>query len=201
MRQSSASEPQSKSAKPVTSHSGAALGRAWRRLPLKRPLTNTHTRAVMYNCKRCGWTGEVNGRPRCLPCCALATAAWRKANPEKKRDLSRRMEKKLRTERPEETAAKKRAKYRRNLPRYRARYAKRAEWLRVGNVTKEELVSLHESVSGKCFYCGVSVSGRFKPSDPRGFDHVIPRSKGGIHTIANLVVCCRSCNERRSDRN
>lgn len=30
-----------------------------------------------------------------------------------------------------------------------------------------------------------------------GIDHVIPRSKGGPHTLNNLVACCNSCNSRK----
>lgn len=39
----------------------------------------------------------------------------------------------------------------------------------------------------KCRYCGC-VDGPFE------FDHVVPHSRGGLDTIANLVVACRACN-------
>lgn len=42
----------------------------------------------------------------------------------------------------------------------------------------------------RCQYCG------------RGaecLDHVIPRSKGGLHTWENVVACCRACNVRKAD--
>lgn len=30
-------------------------------------------------------------------------------------------------------------------------------------------------------------------------DHLIPISKGGTHAIKNLIVCCRKCNENKSN--
>ena len=50
-----------------------------------------------------------------------------------------------------------------------------------------------------CPYCGVVMNrdrgwnGRQAPSR----DHRIPVSRGGAHTIDNLLVCCRSCNEEK----
>lgn len=155
---------------------------------------------VVYACRKCGWSGEVSGRPRCLACYARRTAEWRSANPEKKKGLKRRMDKKLRTERPEKAAARVRAKRERNPEHYRAKYATRMAWLRAGDVTLEQLAVLTGASGSVCRYCGKSVKTRCCPTDPRGFDHVIPRSKGGRHTIGNMVVCCGPCNERRSDR-
>lgn len=43
-----------------------------------------------------------------------------------------------------------------------------------------------------CFYCGSS----FKVE----LDHVIPLSRGGYHSIGNLVSACRSCNASKNDR-
>jgi 5-methylcytosine-specific restriction endonuclease McrA len=46
-----------------------------------------------------------------------------------------------------------------------------------------------------CQYCG----GRFKTRD-LNIDHVIPRSRGGRDTWANLVCACISCNIRKGNR-
>jgi 5-methylcytosine-specific restriction endonuclease McrA len=44
---------------------------------------------------------------------------------------------------------------------------------------------------GHCQYCG-------KPGDT--VDHVLPKSRGGRHEWVNVVVACRGCNGRKSDR-
>lgn len=51
-----------------------------------------------------------------------------------------------------------------------------------------------------CVYCGVKVvqSRQYKPNQAT-IDHVIPLSKGGTHTIDNVVTSCQSCNSTKSD--
>lgn len=44
----------------------------------------------------------------------------------------------------------------------------------------------------RCQYCGAGAE---------CLDHVIPRSKGGVHTWENVVACCRACNARKADFN
>ncbi|ALF53994.1 HNH nuclease [Nostoc piscinale CENA21] len=43
-----------------------------------------------------------------------------------------------------------------------------------------------------CQYCG--------SSKRLTLDHVIPRSKGGLHTWDNVVTACERCNSRKGDR-
>lgn len=43
----------------------------------------------------------------------------------------------------------------------------------------------------RCQYCGASAE---------NIDHVIPRSKGGLHSWDNVVAACRPCNTRKRDR-
>src|SRR5262249_59343488 len=43
----------------------------------------------------------------------------------------------------------------------------------------------------QCQYCGAAAE---------NIDHVIPRSKGGLHTWENVVAACRPCNTRKEDR-
>ena len=42
-----------------------------------------------------------------------------------------------------------------------------------------------------CQYCG---------SNAENLDHVVPRSRGGMHTWENVVAACRKCNTRKGDR-
>lgn len=46
-----------------------------------------------------------------------------------------------------------------------------------------------------CQYCGTRVS---MASGTR--DHVLPRSRGGQDTLANVVTACTACNGRKGDR-
>ena len=43
----------------------------------------------------------------------------------------------------------------------------------------------------RCQYCGAAAE---------SIDHVIPRSRGGMHTWDNVVAACRPCNVRKRDR-
>ncbi|MBO0730843.1 MAG: HNH endonuclease [Acidimicrobiaceae bacterium] len=43
----------------------------------------------------------------------------------------------------------------------------------------------------RCQYCGASAE---------NIDHVVPRSKGGMHSWDNVVAACRPCNSRKRDR-
>jgi 5-methylcytosine-specific restriction endonuclease McrA len=47
----------------------------------------------------------------------------------------------------------------------------------------------------QCAYCYTPMSPRDKT-----LDHIIPRSRGGMHGVGNVVVCCRSCNSRKHAR-
>lgn len=45
--------------------------------------------------------------------------------------------------------------------------------------------------SHRCQYCG---------STAESIDHVVPRSRGGLHSWDNVVAACRPCNTRKEDR-
>ena len=148
---------------------------------------------MIYQCKKCGWSGEVKTRPRCLPCVARAVREWRRGNPEKVKAQKARYDKRFRLERPDKYRAKRRRYY---LPKTaRKAYEKRAAWLKQGTVTKCDLQEIYKLHNGLCVYCGSAVTPRYTPTDPRGFDHVKSRFSGGKHEKENIVVCCRKCNE------
>ncbi len=43
----------------------------------------------------------------------------------------------------------------------------------------------------RCQYCGLAAE---------SIDHVVPRSRGGLHAWDNVVAACRRCNTRKEDR-
>lgn len=43
----------------------------------------------------------------------------------------------------------------------------------------------------RCQYCGAQAE---------NIDHVVPRSRGGMHTWENVVAACRRCNAAKGDR-
>jgi hypothetical protein len=54
---------------------------------------------------------------------------------------------------------------------------------------------IYERDGGMCAYCGKSI-----PYSAATVDHVVPLSQGGESTWDNLVNCCSSCNQRKSNR-
>lgn len=51
--------------------------------------------------------------------------------------------------------------------------------------------------NGKCLYCGKKIEWR---SGDFTLDHVIPRSLGGTTDWSNIVSCCFSCNQEKSNK-
>lgn len=47
----------------------------------------------------------------------------------------------------------------------------------------------------ECQYCGVYVNG-----ERVTIDHILPKSRGGKHEWTNVVLSCKRCNAKKSDR-
>lgn len=59
-------------------------------------------------------------------------------------------------------------------------------------VTAADWRRLCERHRNQCFYCG--------EARPLTQDHIIPLTRGGRHSIGNLVPACKSCNSRKNAR-
>jgi 5-methylcytosine-specific restriction endonuclease McrA len=55
--------------------------------------------------------------------------------------------------------------------------------------------NIYEHYGHQCVYCG----GKFHPKD-LNLEHVVPRSRGGPSTWANIVSSCVSCNLKKGDK-
>ena len=61
-----------------------------------------------------------------------------------------------------------------------------------GDVTTQQLLELQQSYKS-CYWCETSLK-----NVKVNIDHYIPLSKGGLHTLSNLVVSCSSCNMKKN---
>jgi 5-methylcytosine-specific restriction endonuclease McrA len=139
----------------------------------------------MKMCTGCGETKALDaftvdtrlrsGRgSRCRTCARAASEDWLKRHPEKHYQYI----KAWRQRDPERYRHWARIRY--------ARY-KGAE----GVVTKRDWDRLLRRYRGCCAYCGAPSVGQ---------DHIIPLSRGGRHSIGNVLPCCRSCNSSKHTR-
>lgn len=104
---------------------------------------------------------------------------WKRANREHYRDTYRKW-----VQTPNGRAAIRRGAHRRRI-----------RLLAVTNdVTTAQIAELMQRQT-HCAYC----KKKFTDKLPSTIDHVIPVSKGGPHTISNLVLACRPCNSSKHD--
>jgi len=76
---------------------------------------------------------------------------------------------------------------------YRARHPERVKKSLAGWHAKHPTYEreLFDEYVGLCAYCQESAT---------TLDHVVPISKGGAHSKANLVPACKSCNSSKHDK-
>lgn len=101
---------------------------------------------------------------------------------------------KWRRENRTELSAQKRQWRKANPEKHKAIKARRRahEGAAVGEVTEEQWEAKVAAYGGLCAYCRGEMERVTQ-------DHVIPLSKGGPHTIDNLVPACGSCNSRKGN--
>lgn len=82
-------------------------------------------------------------------------------------------------------------------PEYRAKEIERRELRKTpayndGSLTPRIIQRLFAATT-RCPYCKQPMTPRQK-----SLDHVVPRSKGGTHSLLNVIVCCIPCNTRKA---
>ncbi len=61
-------------------------------------------------------------------------------------------------------------------------------------ITKEELQQLYAE-NPSCAYCELQLA-----KEEITLDHATPLSRGGTHSIDNLVICCSNCNSLKGTK-
>lgn len=67
-----------------------------------------------------------------------------------------------------------------------------------GTITKHSLDALLQIQNNQCFYCKKDLS--LLTNRETHLDHYIPLSKGGAHSITNVVWSCSTCNLIKHDK-
>ena len=158
-----------------------------------------------FICKTCGeltppelhqWSkvNSCNGKKRwkrsahCKPCLSQKSLQNQTKDPQKYKKIKERQREYrriLQQTNPEKFKNDKRKTKVRRV----ARQLKQSD----GSVTQEECYRILNS-RNDCLYCGAILD-----KENRSLDHLEPLSKGGLHSTANLVVCCRTCNIKKRD--
>ena len=103
----------------------------------------------------------------------------------------------------ERLRAKSKQHYNDNKAEYSARARIRALKIKeFDKIPQSEYDALFESQNGFCAYCGkeLKTDGKWTDPDFYNLDHIYPVSKGGIHTLGNLVYSCHKCNMEKETK-
>jgi len=57
-------------------------------------------------------------------------------------------------------------------------------------VKPQDLVQMFNGQEGECYYCRVDLT-----TETLSIDHKVPLSPDGHHSLSNLVLCCKDCNQ------
>lgn len=85
----------------------------------------------------------------------------------------------------------------------RSKAKRRAAKKGAGHVESVSPRKVFERAGWRCQICGIKTPSKYRGtfrSDAPELDHVIPVSRGGAHTYANVQCACRACNGWKSDR-
>ncbi len=122
---------------------------------------------------------------------------WLMNNPERARLSHKRRAARYRKNHPERCAASEKRWRELNPERWRElhRIASLKHWRKfrttsIHDLTEQQWISIQMIFGYRCAYCG-------KKPKKLTQDHVIPVSRGGSHTISNVVPACASCNSRK----
>ena len=64
----------------------------------------------------------------------------------------------------------------------------------VNDFTHQQWITLQEVFKHRCAYCGCRAKGHLTQ------DHITPLSKGGAHTLSNIIPACQKCNSKKGTK-
>lgn len=155
----------------------------------RRWVANGHheLRVSAPHCKRCGapMAGKMMTAAYCTKACKLAASEGRRRRDDHARYIKER-----------ERRIAYAIEYAKQNPHVgqAAKRKRKALMASAGmfRVSTRDWSRLVQRYGGRCFYCEVEA--------PMTMDHVVPISRGGTHSIGNLLPACAKCNSSKRHR-
>jgi 5-methylcytosine-specific restriction endonuclease McrA len=148
-----------------------------------------HRKAHPYS----SWTEAQKERHR------IRRRKWSQLNGEKQREVWRKSARKRFADAPDKVREVQRKRYRAHPEIRQASSAKRRALKAKAAINLNQITAWMAAIKAKpfvrCYYCDSKVS-----TNHIHFDHMIPLSRGGPHSIENLCVSCVLCNLTKKAR-
>lgn len=140
-------------------------------------------------CASCSQPLGINKRPHAIYCDRKCKASASEKRRPKRDDHARYLNER-------EQRLQSVSRYQRENPHVPKRAKRKRKALIAGAgvfvVSSRDWLRLVRRYDGRCFYC--------KADGRMSMDHVIPISRGGRHSIGNLVPACVTCNSSKRNR-
>lgn len=146
-------------------------------------LNRSGNKSMRYVCKTCIYETRKKSDPLLLEKQREANRRRYKEDPER----SRLNAKAWKVANPDKVAKHEKT--------YRAKRLERCAAQSDGTLTQSFVRGLFAKAK-VCCYCGYE----FQKSKEKSLDHIVPLSKGGLHSASNVDICCVLCNSRKSDK-
>lgn len=122
---------------------------------------------------------------------AINGANWVAKNPEKSRLLAAARQRKFRKQNPQKAFEATKNWVAKNPDKKRAYNLKRLALRKGASAFLVTNKDIEKIMAKNCIYCG---------SKSEHLDHVIPLSRGGNHSVGNLVAACKKCNLQKNNK-
>lgn len=168
------------------------------------------------SCSKGHYSPRLVSNCYCRECGYQKNRDWYAANLEEQRKRGRDLQKRLRKEDPERLNQRQRDRRMANRERELSLLREQSRRWRENNRDRSRMIVKSASHRRRavtrqgmsssdqrdwedrqekvCFYCDADVSQGYE------VDHILPLSKGGAHEASNLVIACRTCNAKKSNR-
>lgn len=182
---------------------------AYKKLAEKRIEVDPPFYLLYKTCSKCGEekyykdfglrlnrNGNRSIRAYCKPC----MYQWRVETDPAYLQKANERAKKYRSEKPEDISLRVKAwkvanpdKHSKHESQYKQRRLQRCIEQSDGTLTQSFVRGLFAKAK-VCCYCGYE----FEKAKEKSLDHIIPLSRGGLHSASNVAICCVKCNTRKA---